>query len=109
MSLELLLKDRLLNECDKLIDRYHSYHNNLHLEWLRNRSRIDSAPPKEVKVPEYWELDPKFNPFYVRRNAAAIAKSIARKINAHTLGKRGAVEPDHDHLRDLTPESFVCP
>ena len=84
MSLELQLKSRLLNECDKLIERYHAYHNNIHIDWLRNSSRIYDAPPKEVKIPEYWEIDPKFNPFYVRRNAAAIAKSIARKINAHT-------------------------
>lgn len=84
MSLEIELKGRLLIECHKLIDRHHSYHNNLHIEWLRNRNRVAGAPPKEVRVPEYWDLDPKFNPFYVRKNAAAIAKSIARKINAHT-------------------------
>lgn len=84
MNLELRLKSHLLSECDKLIERHHSYHNHLHQVWARNGRRIASAPPKDVKVPEYWALDPKFNPFYVRRNAAAIAKSIARKINAHT-------------------------
>lgn len=83
MTLELQLRGRILNECAKLIDRYHSYHNSLHIEWLRNQSRVKDSPPKEVKVPEYWALDPKFNPFYVRRHAGAIAKSIARKISAH--------------------------
>jgi len=96
MNLELGLKVHLLNECDKLIKRHHSYHNNLHLVWSRNRDRIISAPPKEVKVPEYWALDPKFNPFYVRRNAAAIAKSIARKIKAHTY------EPHQPHRKRIT-------
>ncbi|MFM2347125.1 MAG: hypothetical protein RL654_1878 [Pseudomonadota bacterium] len=95
MSLELQLKDRLQSECDKLIERYHLYHNTLHQDWLRNCSRIDGAPPKEVKVPEYWALDPKFNPFYVRRNAAAIAKSIARKISAHTY------KPNEPHLKKI--------
>ena len=84
MSLETDLRDRLLAECHKLIDRHHSYHNHLHIEWLRNRDRVAGAPPKEVRVPEYWDIDQKFNPFYVRKNAAAIAKSIARKINTHT-------------------------
>ena len=84
MNLELRLKNHLLSECNKLIERHHSYHNNLQLVWSRNIRRIASAPPKEIKIPEYWAQDPKFNPFYVRKNAAAIAKSIARKINLHT-------------------------
>ena len=85
MSLELHLKDRIVAECAKLIERHHAYHNHLHQEWVRNQHRIAGAPPKEVKTPEYWALDPKFNPFYVRRNATAIAKSIARKINSHSF------------------------
>lgn len=84
MSLELQLKERIVAECTKLIERHHTYHNHLHREWLRNRGRIASAPAKEIKVPEYWGLDPKFNPFHVRRNATAIAMSIARKIAARS-------------------------
>ncbi|CAB1370879.1 reverse transcriptase domain-containing protein [Denitratisoma oestradiolicum] len=84
MNLELLLKERIVAECTKLIDRHHAYHNHLHLEWLRNRGRIADAPAKEVKVPEYWALDPKYNPFHVRRNATAIAMSIARKLTARS-------------------------
>jgi RNA-directed DNA polymerase len=95
MTLEQHLKDRILNECNKLIQRHHSYHNHLHLEWLRNRGRIIGAPPKDVKVPEYWDLDPKFNPFYVRRNATAIAKSITRKINSHLY------TPHPPHLKKI--------
>lgn len=84
MNIEQQLRDRIINECEKLIERHHAYHNNLHLEWLRNKSRIAEAPKKEIRVPEYWKIDPKFNPFYVRKNAAAIARSISRKISAHT-------------------------
>lgn len=84
MSLELHLKERIVAECNKLIDRHHSYHNHLHREWLRNCDRVAGAPAKVVKVPEYWTLNRNFNPFHVRRNAAAIAKSIARKIAART-------------------------
>lgn len=95
MSLELQLKERIVAECTKLIDRYHAYHNHLHLEWLRNRDRIASAPKKEIKVPEHWALDPKFNPFHVRRNAPAIARSIARKIAARSYA------PNKPHRKSI--------
>ena len=84
MSLEIKLKERILDECAKWIERHHAYHNSLHLDWKRNNDRIAKAPKKEVRVPEYWSIDNKFNPFYVRRNAAAIAKSIAAKIENST-------------------------
>lgn len=95
MSLELNLKERVIAECDKLIDRHHSYHNQLHREWIRNRDRITVVPEKDVKVPAYWALDPLFNPFHVRRNSAAIAKSIARKIAA------GIYTPHDPHLKKI--------
>ena len=84
MGLEIKLKERILDECEKWIERHHAYHNSLHLDWKRNNDRIAKAPKKEVRVPEYWSIDNKFNPFYVRRNAAAIAKSIAAKIENST-------------------------
>lgn len=99
MSLELQLKERIVAECDKLIERHHAYHNHLHLEWLRNQKRIAGAPAKEVKVPEYWALDPKFNPFHVRRNAAAIAKSIAHKITTRSF------KPFAPHLKKIPKPS----
>jgi RNA-directed DNA polymerase len=95
MNFETQLKEQIVRECDKLIERHHRYHNNLHVEWLRNRKRILDAPRKEIKVPEYWALDLKFNPFYVRRRAAAIAKSIAKKIKDHTY------EPLPPHLKKI--------
>lgn len=99
MSLELQLKERIVVECAKLIDRHHAYHNHLHREWLRNQGRIAGAPAKEIKVPEYWQLDPKFNPFHVRRNATAIAKSIARKIAV------GSYAPDAPHRKKIPKPS----
>lgn len=46
-------------EAQKLIDRYHAYHNFLHLEHKRNKERVLDAPDKEVKTPDYWRIDPK--------------------------------------------------
>lgn len=95
MSLEPLIRERIVAEAEKLIERHHAYHNHLHLDWLRNQSRIKGAPAKVVRVPEHWSLDPKFNPFYVKRNASAIARSIASKI------KNGTFAPHAPHRKKI--------
>ena len=80
MNLEQKLKDRIIYECDKWIKKHHKYHNQLHRDCERNKDRISNTPDKTIKTPDYWKEDKKFNPFYVRSNASAIAKSIANKI-----------------------------
>jgi retron-type reverse transcriptase len=82
MDIEQQIYKAIVVECEKLIKRHHAYHNHLQTDWKRNNERVASAPAKQVRVPEYWKVDRKFNPFYVRSNAKAIAKSIARKIRA---------------------------
>jgi RNA-directed DNA polymerase len=67
-------------ESEKLILRYHAYHNALHIEHCRNKKRIANAPPKVIERPDYWARDPKFNPFYVKSNRKSIARSITRKL-----------------------------
>lgn len=84
MTIEKKIQQIILRECEKQITRHHLYHNRLHAEWTRNKKRIKNAPPKVVKTPEYWKHNKKFNPFYVRSNAIAIAKSIAKKISDGT-------------------------
>ena len=84
MSIEDQLREKIIQECDKLILRHHEYHNYVHAEWLRSKARIKNTPAKVIQTPEYWQLDKKFNPFYVKSNAAAIAKSIAKKIADNT-------------------------
>lgn len=80
MNIEEKLREKIIQECEKLILRHHDYHNNLHAEWMRNKSRINDTPKKVIQTPEYWKIDDKFNPFYVRSKAKAIARSIAKKI-----------------------------
>lgn len=84
MDLELRIKEAIKLEAKKLIDRYQQYHNTLHLEHSRKKSRLKDAPPKIVKVPEAWGEGNLHNPFYVRRKASSIAKSIAKKIRDNT-------------------------
>jgi len=80
MELVERIKVAILQEAEKLIERYQQYHNHLHLEHKRKSARRDDIPPKHVKTPEAWASHRLHNPFYVRRRASSIAKSIADKI-----------------------------
>ncbi|WP_454845414.1 reverse transcriptase domain-containing protein [Pseudomonas farris] len=84
MDLELRIKEAIQAEAKKLIDRYQQYHNTLHLEHSRKKSRLKDTPPKLVKTPESWAQGNLHNPFYVHRKASSIAKSIAKKIRENT-------------------------
>jgi len=84
MTLELQIREQIDAECSKLIERHHKYHNQLHSAWERNKKRISGAADKAIIEPEYWKINRRFNPFYVRSNSKAIAKSIARKISGGT-------------------------
>ena len=80
MRLERAIKKSIIIECNKLISRYHRYHNALHLQHERNKRRITDAPTKKVERPSYWDSNKLFNPFYVKKKAAAIAHSVSKKI-----------------------------
>jgi len=82
-------------EAEKLTERYHSYHNFLHLEHQRNQARVDDAPEKVIKKPDYWSQDKKFNPFYVRKKRKSIAKSITRKL------ADGTYRPCEPHQKEI--------
>lgn len=80
MSLESILVDEISKECDKLIKRYHDYHNHIHLEYLRNSKRLNIVKDKYLKEPDYWTTNKGCNPFYVKKNINVIAHSISKKI-----------------------------
>jgi hypothetical protein len=82
VSLEKVIEHRIRKEAEKLALRYHAYHNAVELEHQRNLKRIKNAPPKEIKMPEYWGIDAKFNPFYVLRHRKKIAHAICKKIRS---------------------------
>jgi RNA-directed DNA polymerase len=95
MNLEEYLRKTIVEESNKLILRYHAYHNALHHEHLRNEKRISNAPPKSIKTPDYWQQDSKFNPFYVKRKSKSIARSIAEKIST------GTYKPHAPHIKKI--------
>jgi len=82
--LEGILREMLKAECDKLGTRYHDYHNAMEIEFQRNRRRILAPPEKRVSVPEYWNIDKKFNPFYVKKHTTQIARSLSKKLESES-------------------------
>lgn len=85
MKLEQQLEQIIREEAEKLIARYHEYHNRIHLESIRNKRRLgDLAPRKKIHTPDYWSLNRKYDPFYVKSKHKSIARSIAKKIEART-------------------------
>lgn len=83
-----LIKKYILREANKLATRHQDYHNNLHIAYLRNKKRIANPKDKTVKIPTYWNIDKKFNPFYVIKNAESIARSIEKKIHNNSYEPR---------------------
>jgi RNA-directed DNA polymerase len=80
MTLEKRLISIIEEEARKLAQRFHAYHNALELEQVRKSKRVSNISRKQVKNPEYWPIDKKFNPFYVHKKRRQIAHSIAVKI-----------------------------
>lgn len=95
MSLEKKIENAILDEAKKLIERHQSYQNNLHHEHTRLCKKIAHAPEKIIKTPDYWEMDKKFNPFYVKRNSKSIAKAICKKIRNKTYS------PHTPHIKEI--------
>lgn len=99
MNLEEYLAQIITEESDKLILRYHAYHNAMHLEHIRNKKRIANAPAKRVLKPDYWSQDKKFNPFYVKKKSKSIARSIAKKITEQTY------KPNSPYIKEIPKAS----
>ena len=76
---KIILKE-IKKEAKEKADEFQLYHNFLELEYQRNRRRIKTPPKKDVKTPEEWSIDKKFNPFYVLKRKEQIANSIAKQL-----------------------------
>ena len=71
-------------EAKKLAQRFQLYHNYLHLDHLRNKKRVNDAPNKLIHTQDQWEVDKKFNPFYVLNHLKQISRSVEKKIKNET-------------------------
>lgn len=83
----------LTEEAKKHIDKYHQYHNQLHLNHQRKIKRGLSPSSKEVHTPEEWSVNKLHNPFHVLKNKKAITKSVIKKIEQYKYA------PNSPHLK----------
>ncbi|WP_249598696.1 reverse transcriptase domain-containing protein [Peribacillus frigoritolerans] len=74
------LEDHINQIATRKAKEYQSYHNNLELMYQREHRRIKNPKKKDVKVPQEWKVDKKYNPFYVLKHQKQIAKSIFNKL-----------------------------
>jgi RNA-directed DNA polymerase len=65
---------------ERKAEEYHKYHNNLEIIHQRNKRRLRNAPDKDIYIPEEWNVDKKYNPFYVLKHKKQIARSIFNKL-----------------------------
>ncbi|WP_430882461.1 reverse transcriptase domain-containing protein [Fusibacter sp. JL216-2] len=93
--MEKLIEYYIEKEAIKLRDRHQNYHNGVHLEYERNLKRIGNPDPKKIFTPECWNVDKKFNPFYVLKNKKAIAKAIAKRL------ADGSYKPNPPYVKEI--------
>ncbi|MBF0709391.1 RNA-dependent DNA polymerase [Alkalihalobacillus hwajinpoensis] len=83
-------------EAKKHSERYHTYHNALHIEHERNKKRFgENYNKKVVKKPYVWSVNKKYNPFYVLKHLDKISDAIAKKI------KDGTYMPNDPYIQKI--------
>lgn len=82
------IADAILREAQKLVARHQRYAFDLNEHLNRCQARSGIARPKVVKLPDYWECNPGFNPYYVRSHANSFAYAIERALKAGTYQPR---------------------
>jgi RNA-directed DNA polymerase len=99
MAFQDIIEAEIRREAQKIATRHQMYHNNLYLAHLRNGERIAQAPARHVQTPPYWQINRRFNPFYVLNHAHSIARSITRKL------RDGTYVPNPPHVRQIPKPS----
>jgi RNA-directed DNA polymerase len=88
-----LLQNAIRNECDKHIERYFEYLDDLH-EYAERRSRREGSRfDKSIKVRRWWRIAPQFNPFNVRtkKKLGVYAKTLSQAIRNRKYSPRPAL------------------
>lgn len=79
-------------DAEKLIRRHEMYMSNLAADLRRKSLRSGLHVLKEIKTPAHWALAKGFDPYYVKKHAKAIARSIERKLDSGEYSPRPAFQ-----------------
>ena len=82
-------------EAKKQILNFQQYQNSMEVIYNRNKRRISDPKAKEIKIPQHWNVDKKFNPFYVLKKKKQIAYSIDKKL------KDDSYKPNSPFVRQI--------
>lgn len=93
--MNVLLLNYIEEEAKKHATNFQLYQNNMELEYQRSIRRISNPKKKEIKIPEHWKIDKKFNPFYVLKSSNQIAYSIDKKL------ENGTYTPSQPYIREI--------
>ena len=77
-------QEELVFEANKLIKRFERYASDLRDDDKRISRRTGIPTTGNVLRPNYWTIDPSFDPFHVRANNEAIARSVNFKLRTGT-------------------------
>ncbi|WP_312418388.1 reverse transcriptase domain-containing protein [Epilithonimonas sp.] len=78
--MEKILEQDIKRQAIQIKERYELYHNNIERWYQKNLLNYTQPPKKYINVPNEWNKDKKYNPFYVLKRNKQIAKSISKKI-----------------------------
>lgn len=93
--MEKILKEDIERQAIQIKERFELYHNNIE-RWHQRISNIYISPPnKIISVPSEWNIDQKFNPYYVLKRNTQISKSVAEKILNNTY------KPNPPHYKTI--------
>jgi hypothetical protein len=74
------IETAILAEASKLIRRHENYMTNLAADLRRKSTRSGLPYSKVIKTPDHWSVARGFDPYYVKKHAAAIALSMKKKL-----------------------------
>lgn len=78
--MEKILQQDIKRQAIQIKERYELYHNNIERWYQKNLLNYTKPPKKYINVPNEWNKDKKYNPFYILKRNKQIAKSISKKI-----------------------------
>jgi RNA-directed DNA polymerase len=84
-------EDDLVLECDKLIRKHQRYMRQLRIDDVRRERRVTLPHRAVLHRPTYWSIDAGFDPYEVKRRAAAISRAVNLALKKNNYAPRPPV------------------
>lgn len=81
----------LILECNKLIRKHQNYMRQMRVDDVRRERRITTPNRAVLYRPSYWRVDSGFDPYVVKRQAAAISRAVNLALKKNDYSPRPPV------------------